>query len=255
MPLAPDPSRLVAYIDESGDPSPKPTSSRHFVMTAVVFDVHRTDEARDWLAKGRTALGRQPGQLLHFTNLKKPGQRDRVAHALAHQEWGTFISVVACKDHLVAGDHVDDDTNYLYTFRFLLERLSWYARRSGMPVSYTLAHKHRFKLAKLREYEAILRSTPEPRCKIAWQHVDPAGGSIDQPKREELLQIADLATSATAAAFTAGRDGKTHPEYLGQFASRLYRHGSGENALTSYGLKMHPWRETTKAAYPWVAAL
>jgi hypothetical protein len=35
---------------------------------------------------------------------------------------------------------------------------------------------------------------------------------------------------------------------------RIYRY-SPASAVASYGLKMHPWTDTTKAAYQWIAAL
>ena len=92
-------------------------------------------------------------------------------------------------------------------------------------------------------------------CAISWQHLDPSGGKIDQPQRLEALQLADLAASATGQAFEPDRFGNTERRYLQEMAPSLWRRGSGEGNLTSYGLKMHPWSATTRAAYPWVAAL
>ena len=96
-----------------------------------------------------------------------------------------------------------------------------------------------------------LRSHPD--CQMAWDRPDPAGGKIDQPNRLELLQFADAAASSTATAFEPDRFGNTEQRYLSEFAPRLYRRGNGK--LTSYGLKMHPWSDATRAAYPCVATL
>ena len=142
-----------------------------------------------------------------------------------------------------------EDVAYLYTLRFLLERLSWIGRRYGGAVDYTLAHIVRFPIAKLRQYEARLRA--EAGYKIGWNYI--AGpGAIDQPSRVEELQLADLTASAIAAAFEPDQYGNTEKRYLEELAPRLYRH---EGNLTSYGLKMHPWAAPTQAAYPWVLAL
>jgi hypothetical protein len=64
--------------------------------------------------------------------------------------------------------------------------------------------------------------------------------------------LADIAASATYQAFEPDQYGNTEPRYLQELTSRLWRPPSRQ--LTSYGLKMHPWNDTTKAAYPWVAA-
>jgi hypothetical protein len=158
--------------------------------------------------------------------------------------------VVVCKRHL-AGALPSEDHAYLYTLRFLLERLSWHATSRGARLDYTLAHIVRFELSKLREYEAALRA--DPQCQIDWQTLDPHGGRIDQPNRVEGLQLADLAASATYPAFEPDEYGNVEQRYLTEFAPRLYRRPG--RPITSYGLKMHPWNDATKAAYPWVAAL
>lgn len=162
----------------------------------------------------------------------------------------TISAVVVCKEHLT-GPALDDDTAYLYTLRLLLERLSWLARDRDAVLSYTVAHIVRFQMAKLRAYEQMLRL--DPRCQIAWWNLDSAGGKMDQPVRNELLQLGDSAGSSIFAAFEKDGYGNTEPRYLREMKSVLYRRKSAP--LTSYGLKMHPWSDKARAAYPWVAAL
>src|SRR5688572_15762227 len=77
--------------------------------------------------------------------------------------------------------------------------MSWLARDRGQELHYTLAHIVRFKMETLREYEQRLRN--DARCQVAWQAVAGHGGRLDQPSRVELLQVADIAASATAVAF------------------------------------------------------
>ncbi|WP_171117665.1 DUF3800 domain-containing protein [Streptomyces sp. Z423-1] len=246
--------KLHAFIDEAGQRSRSQKSSDHFVMSAVVVADGDLPQAAAFLAGLRTDLRRRPGDVLHWQNFKSHTDRLHAAKSLAAQSWATISSVVVCKRHLPAGaTRLDDDQAYLYTFRFLLERLSWLARDSGSILEYTLAHVVRFKLAKLRQYESILQAQNPYECRIAWQALDPKGGRLDQPSRVEMLQCADLAASATYAAFNEDRFGNTEPRYLQELSPRLYRRGAAP--LTSYGLKMHPWNNNTRAAYPWVAAL
>jgi hypothetical protein len=117
---------------------------------------------------------------------------------------------------------------------------------------YTLAMITRFKLSTLRSYEARLRS--DPACSIAWESV-PRSGKIDQPNREEFLQLGDLAASAIGKAFELDSFGNTERRYLQELVARLYRRGSSATPLTSYGLKMHPWNAGCQTAHPWVATL
>ena len=244
-------NQLWAYIDEAGQRSASLKSSDHFVMSAVILKEEDAATASRFLAGLRSDLGRQAHDVLHWQNLKQHPQRVHAARQLGQQDWITIVSVVACKRHLTG--RLTDDQAYLFTLRLLLERLSWLARDQGRQVRYTLAHVVRFKMSTLREYEYKLQQLDD--VSIEWRHVDPSGGLIDQPHREELLQLADTSASATFAAFEPDRFQNTESRYLRELAPRLWTRGSGPGKLTSYGLKMHPWSANTKAAYPWVAAL
>jgi hypothetical protein len=240
-----------AYSDEAGQRSASGASSHHFVMAAVVVTDAHVPEAATYLAKLRADLGRNPGDTLHWQNLKGHSLRLHAAQTLGAANWATIFSVVVSKRHLSLSVILNDDQAYLYTYRLLLERLSWYSRDHDGRLSYTLAHVVRFNLHKLREYEARLRDRPD--CQIVWSALDQHGGRLDQPNRVEYLQLADIAASAIFAAFEPDKFGNTEKRYLEALVPRLYRRGSG--ALTSYGLKMHPWSESTRSAYPWVADL
>jgi hypothetical protein len=240
--------RLHAFIDEAGQRSASKKSSSHFVMAAVVVSDERLEGVRLALADLRSALGRRQQDCLHWQNLRAHSQRVHAAQSLGRMPV-TISAVVVCKRHL-ATSVPDEHHAYLFTLRMLLERLSWLAEDDEATLSYTLAHIVRFKLAQLRHYEARLRAR---QTTLKWAHLDASGGSIDQPKRVEELQLADVAASAIFQAFEPDQFGNTERRYLMELASRLYRREGG--ALTSYGLKIHPWSETAKAAYPWVAAL
>lgn len=248
---APVARRLHAFIDEAGVRSHSKASSDHFVMSAIIVADQDLLEAQQFLAQLRLDLNRRPGDTLHWVAIKRHEQRVHAAKTLGGQQWATISNVVVCKRHL--NGQLPNGAFYLYTFRYLLERMSWFARDAQAILSYTLAHitHPQMTMAELRQYEAALRATS---TEIAWRSLDPKGGKIDQPSRVEMLQIADLAASATFGAFQSDNFGNTEPRYLQELAPRLYRRGPWAQ-LTSYGMKMHPWDDNTKAAYPWVAAL
>jgi hypothetical protein len=239
---------LHAYIDESGVRGTSVSSSDHFVMSAVIFREEDRRKAADLLASLRLDLRRDPGQTLHWKKLKAHDQRLHVSTSIGAAPWLRTASVVVCKRHLYG--EFDSQKRYLYTLRFLLERLSWLARDEDQVLHYTLSHIVRFKLATLREFEARLRAQT---TQVHWAALSPKGGRLIHPNDEEELQLADLVASATAAAFEPDAYGHTEHRYLRKLRPRIYCRDRG--ALTSYGLKMHPWDERTRAAYPWVAAL
>lgn len=245
---------LRAYIDESGQRGLGDGASPHFVMGAVLFFEESTQHASDILAEIRKQTNRLPTHELHWNKLKADHKKNAASILGAPTTVLRYCSVVVCKRELERNGTFNQDMAYLLTLRYLLERLSWVAERNNSVLHYTLAHVKNFKLAKLREYEHRLRAMGATECKIAWSHVNPAGGSIDQPKRNEYLQLADMVSSAIGDAFNGDKGGTTETVYLRSISHYLYRNRNTGN-LTSYGLKMHPWRETTKAAYPWVAAL
>lgn len=240
---------LYAFIDEAGQRSSTALSSNHFVMSAVVISDRDVAQVAGAQARLRVELGRRPGDALHWRNLRTHSLRLHAAGTLGAMPV-VISSVVVCKRAL-APVMPSDDHAYLYTLRFLLERLSWFSRDQGAVLDYTVAHVVRFRTAKLRDYEHRLQR--DPSCKVSWRSLNPHGGRLDQPSRVEQLQLAHIAASATFQAFEPDSFGYTEQRYLQSLRHRLYRRQPGE--LTSYGLKMHPWNTATRAAYPWVAAL
>lgn len=237
-----------AFADESGQRGLSAKSSSHFVLSAVIIADSDVGAAVDTLAKLRSDLGRRPGDPLSWKNLHGHAHRLHAARTLGAANFLTISTVVACKRYLPPLPQ--QDLAYMFTFRFLLERISWFARDRHGVADRTLAHIRGFKLATLRHYEGLLRV--EPGTKIAWDAL-PGKTQIDQPNRLEMLQLGDLAASATAQAFEPDAFGNTEPRYLAELSPRLYRRPPGP--LTSYGLKMHPWNEQTKAIYAWVSDL
>lgn len=242
------PPHYHAFIDEAGDRARTAKSSDHFVVSAIIVEANDLPQTAYLLSQLRADLGRHPGDTLHWKNIKGHSSRLHAAQVVGAAGFLTISSVVVCKRHL-AGQTLDEETAYMFTFRMLLERLTWFAAARGATIEYTLAHIVRFKLATLRHYEAVLKTHP---TEIRWPTL-PKLGALDQPTRVQQLQLADLAASATFPAFEADHWGNTTRLYLEALAPRLYRRPSG--ALTSYGMKMHPWNAAAKAAYQWVPSL
>lgn len=247
-----DRPRAVAFIDESGQRGFTAKASPCFVMAAVVMPENRRHEAANWLARVRKDLRRGPQDVLHWSQMKSHADRLHVSDNLGTQPFARVQAVVICKEH--APRLRGDDHNLIYRFglRLLLERLSWLGKDVGMDVHCTLAAITKFSKAELRAYEDELR---RGETSIDWEYIAPDPSRIERPANEELLQLADAAASAIAAAFNPDHHGRTEQRYLRHVLPRVNRGAHPTAALTSYGLKLLPGPETIKATYPWVVAL
>lgn len=241
--------KVHAFIDESGQRGRN--GSRHFALSALLVREENLPLAEKILDELKVRLNRKPEHILHWVKYTSHSHRLEASRTVGSaQSFWRATTVVVCKDHLSAGSHMNDDHSYMYTFRFLLERLSWFAKEHDSELTYTLGHVKRFPIEKLREYETTLRALD---TSIEWNFLNSSGGKIDQPSRVPLLQLADVVASSVGAAFNKDEFGFTETRYLENIRPIL--HAPKGRALTTYGLKMHPWNDTTRAAYPWVAAL
>lgn len=243
---------FVAYIDESGVRSLSPASSHHFIMGAVFFRKPDAPLAKALLANLRARTGRHPGHALSWKNISGHPQRLFIAQELGRASFIQVSTVVVCKRLLKRTSPMHDDDAYLLTLRFLLERLTWLARDRGGKVACTVAHIIRFPAWKLRKCLTDLFA--DPNCQIEWSALD-GPPVIEVPARVEELQLADLASSATGAAFNVDQFGNPEPRYLREMLPVFYRRGDGPRALISYGLKLHPKEAATHQDYQWTAAL
>lgn len=247
--------KLLAYIDESGQRAMTKGSSDYFILAAVLMPEHRRPHAEEWLARMRTDLRRQQGQVLHWKNYVAHRDRLHVCQEFGAQPFARASAVVACKRHLPKSRDFTEDHAYMFAFRLLLERMSWLAEERGMELEYTLGHVRGFPKSKLREYEAHLRSMSRDQCKVRWDCISDTPSRVERPESEEMLQMADIIASSVGAAFNSDEFGNTEQRYVQAYPRRFYRGRGDSKQLTSYGLKMLPWGETTRAAHPWVAAL
>jgi len=250
---------LHAYIDESGQLSHTRLSSDHFVLAAIVCRETNLAPLDRLLGRIKEELGRREDNCLTWKKIKKPDQRQTASAMIGRAQFVQIIAVIVCKRQL-APRITDQDEAYLKTFEYLLQRLSWLGRRWGTRTHYTLSHIKNFKVEKLPRFEAALR-TRGTDTEIKWDHLDPLGGRISNDRATSRLQLADLVASATARAFE-------HHPLLGRPAEQTFlmnllpRYMRGplperHNVLTSYGLKMHPWKDRpdVQELYPWLSPL
>jgi len=234
------------YVDEAGDRGISPSSSKHFIASAIIVadeDDAQVRTERNALAE---ALGRRPHHVLHYRKLTHP-QKIKATQDIAASSIAAITNVIIQKGPLgkplPAGNmaHVSrPDPMYLWAMRLLLERVSWYvAEHGGTDAIVTFAHVRHFKAEKLHSYREALETTQEVQFRTGI--FDGHRFKIGSPDQVVLLQLADACASALFRAVEPDDYGNTEPRYLNELSQKLYRRGSGN--ITSYGLKVFPSAE------------
>jgi hypothetical protein len=230
------------YIDEAGDRGVKPGSSDHFVVSAIIVHDSFDAQLRAELAALRAALGRTPGQVVHFRNLTHP-QKIKATQDVAASCCAAITNVIICKRHLFGVGSPGNtayitrpDPMYLWALRLLLERVSWYIRDHGGGSSVvTFAHIKNFQTQKLHNYRGALENSL---TSIHWSSFVGHQFRFGDMKQVELLQLADSTASALFLACEIDQYGNYEDRYLSNLSPKLYRYGA--SWITSYGLKVFP---------------
>jgi hypothetical protein len=246
--------RWNAYIDESGDrgwtfkPSAlgtKAGSSRIFAMTAVLVPAGNEAPALATWDTTTRALGRSSRRSWKET----PGHSPRrlMARAVAAAPDVQTISIVLCKAHLPNADRIRDPGSlYHWTFRLMIERLSWFGHDRGDTVAATFAQVRGLKVDRLREYASLLKQSD---TYIRWKSI--ARLDLDNPANRRMLQLADAASGAVFAAFEPDAWGLTEQVYLNALRPAIWRRANRE--VWKDGLKYGPNPPTCDAEHPWFA--
>ncbi len=231
------------YVDEAGDRGISASSSRHFVVSAVVVVDSLDAQLRNELGELRASLERRPEQVLHFVGLSH-SQRLKAAQDVASSSAEAIANVILDKNALrhpgPAGDvsHLSrPDPMYLWALRLLVERVSWLVDdRGGSNAIVTFAHLKRFQARKLHDYRMALEESTD--TSIRWHVYRGHPFRFAAPGEIELLQVADTTASAVFKAVEPDRFGNTEPRHLEALRPKLYR--GDETGITAYGLKTFP---------------
>lgn len=182
-------------------------------------------------------LGRTPGDVLHWVNIKSHGQRLHVANVLAGLDRAHLGGVVFSKWDTPNTNHKgvrQPDFLYNWLLRLMLERLSWFARNRRDTVRPVFAQVRGLDPRKLHSYMTRLRGLETT---IAWNSLHlPA--VIDTPKNRRVLQVADAFCGMINSAFEWDAYGSSEARYLEVVRPRMWRSRAGK--LASYGMKISP---------------
>lgn len=246
-------TEFYAYIDESGDDGTGGKGTKWFVITALVasqeeatalgYTYHRL--------KQRISLG--TNKILHWTELNHL-RKKAVVEELATHDF-SICSVLVDTQH-------PDITNtkpklagrrlYFYTFRRLVERITWYCDNNGFKVRLYPENKAGIRYDELNGYLSYIQSQPD--CEIrkgCILAVNPKAKS-----QSNLLQLADCVCGAVQNAVEF-KYGVIEDSYLLALQDKLYRRGG---KVFGYGIKFMPHKsglisQLLSGTYNWLDSL
>jgi hypothetical protein len=226
-------SILRVYIDETGDRGVKPRSSPYFTMVAVIVRDSNDHLVRDYSDQLKLQISKQPGAKTKWMDLRHL-ERVVAARSLAALPI-RLVYVCVPKVNIRNGTALQSNSGafYNYAARFLVERISWFAKRHQARAHMVFERVKGFPPSELTQYLHLLRGR---QTTIDWSHMSP-NVRVDSPANYRALCAADVAAgifdSATRPDLATGL---VEPAYLLDVAPRIWRGPKG--SVDSYGLKV-----------------
>ena len=231
---------LLAYVDETGDLGWSDAADPIFGMSAVVVSDELESEARNALTKLREMFSLPPGAVIEWKRIRPHEKRLFIADTLSDSP-AKFIHVCMFKHHLTEMNH-DPTALYLYTLRFMVERLTWIARRLDRPIHVRFAQMRKTGGNKVNSYLAQVRKRPNS---IEWQYLFQEKVFVHPLAQYEMLQMADLSAGPMHSAFVPTQLGYEVTDYLRQLSPALWR-PVGRTAYPTFGFKAFPGPDRKK---------
>ena len=240
-----------ACIDESGDEGlGTPGSSEWLVMAGVLMFQERDVVCTRAVDRLRDVLDKPPPKPLHWRNLRRQQQKRKATSLLASEP--LHCSIVALwKPAIVAeGAPGLHRKGYLYNYaaRFLIERLSWFAKNGGRQLNLLFESRATTSYDDLRRYvQAIQR---DPQCSIEPNTIADVRPVSAVTKG---AQLADFYAGVAQEALEPDELGFCDPEYLLALRHQLFRRP--QRSILDDGFKVFPLRDEHRDRYRWLGVL
>jgi len=237
-------STFVCYIDEAGDEGFKfgKGSSEWFILAGVIIERAIEQSVTDLVEDVRQTFKMPAKKHIHFRKLdhsKKKYYCNKIAqNKLALSSVCVDKTKIKNKEESRVAHRL-----YFYYTRYLIERVSWFARdkyNSTMggdgTVDFVFSNKSTMPYEKFREYMNLLRSMKlflgYPN-EVHWPNVGKIASQT--PGKIKGLQIADACASALYNAFELDALGQTEHSYVDILKPVIYNRNGN---FLSYGLKV-----------------
>jgi hypothetical protein len=228
---------MYAYIDESGDDGIGGKGSKWFVITALIANQEEATALGNTYHRIKQRINLDINKVIHWSELNHL-RKKAVVEELANNEF-SFCSVIVDTQHqdiVNTSPKLGGRRLYFYTFRRLVERITWYCDDKGYKVRLYPENRAGVKYEELSGYLSYIQSQPD--CEIRKDCI-----LVVRPKaktQSNLLQLADSVCGAVQNA-VEHKYGVIEDSYLLTLRDKLYRRGG--NAF-GYGIKFMPHMST-----------
>jgi len=226
---------MDAYIDESGDAGIGGKGTKWFIITAMIVNAKEASELGETYIKIRNKIKIGQTKPLHWTSLSHP--RKKALIDILKEKDFSFCSVIVDTEHVdIVNTYpkLSGRRLYHYSFRQLVERVTWYCDDRGYKVRIFPENQSGVSYYELKSYLEYIQK--EPDCQIRKDCI------LDvKPKaktQSNLLQLVDSLCGAVRDAVEYKFD-TIEESYLMELKEKLYRRG---DKLFGYGIKFMPHR-------------
>jgi len=244
---------MYAYIDESGDEGTGGKGTKWFVITALIANQEEATALGHSYHRIKQRINLSADKVLHWSELSHP-RKKAVTEELVNNDF-SICSVLVDTQHpdiVNTNPRLQGRRLYFYTFRRLVERITWYCDDKGYKVRLYPENKGGIKYEELNGYLDYIQSQPD--CEIREDCI--LGVKPKAKSQSNLIQLADCVCGAAYNAVEY-KYGVIEDSYLLMLKDKLYKR-SGK--VFSYGLKFMPHKsilipQSLAGTYKWLNSI
>lgn len=239
-----------AYIDEAGDEGVGGKGTKWFVITALIASQEEATALGYTYHRIKQHINLGSNKVLHWSKLSHP-RKKVVVEELANNDFSICSVLVDTQHHDIVNTSpkLKGRRLYFYTFRRLVERITWYCDDKGGKVRLYPENKAGIKYEELNGYLNYIQSQPD--CEIRKGCI--LGVQPKAKTQSNLLQLADSVCGAVQNAIEF-KYGVIEESYLLALQGKLYRRGG---KVFGYGIKFMPHKtglipQLLSGTYKWL---
>ena len=222
---------MYAYIDESGDEGVGGKGTKWFVITALIVSQEEATALGHTYHRIKQRINLGTDKVLHWSELSHP-RKKAVVEELANHDFSICSVLVDTQHQDIVNTSLKGKRLYFYTFRRLVERITWYCDDKGYQVRIYAENKGGISYDELNVYLNYVQSQPD--CEIRKGCI--LGVKPKAKTQSNLVQLADSVCGAVQNAVEY-KYGVIEDTHLLMLKDKLYRR---DGKVFGYGIKFMP---------------
>ena len=246
-------TEFYAYIDESGDEGTGGKGTKWFVVSALIASQEEATALGYTYHRIKQRINLGSDKILHWSELSHLRKKAVVEELATHDfSIGSVLVDTQHPDIINTKPKLAGRRLYFYTFRRLVERITWYCDDNGGKVRLYPENKAGIRYDELNGYLSYIQSQPD--CEIRKGCI--LGVNPKAKSQSNLLQLADCVCGAIQNAVEF-KYGVIEDSYLLALQGKVYRRGG---KVFGYGIKFMPHKsglipQLLSGTYNWLDSL